>query len=103
MPVLSADTTIKIDGKLFVRRQLLLLIARANTNHKVQGPSVNSVVFAPQRHVGPGQAYVALLRVTRLQCLHVIHSNSVAEVPLVDVDVSSPPPTITSPLPRTMR
>ena len=37
---------------------------------------------------GPGQAYVALSRVTRLQRMHVIKIHPVAEPPLVNVDAS---------------
>ena len=49
---------------------------------------MDSLVYAPQKPFGSGQAYVALSRVTRLQGLHVINNDSDSELPLVDVNAS---------------
>jgi hypothetical protein len=88
VPVFPEDHTIVVEHKRFVRRQLPLVQARANTIHKAQGRSVDNLVYAPQRPFGPGQAYVALSRVTNLQGMYVIENDSNAELPLVDVNES---------------
>ena len=94
MPVLPEETTIKIDGQYFVRRQLPLVIARATSIYKAHGRSVDSLVYALQKSFGsdPDQAYVALSRVTRLEGLHDIKNDSdpklQSDSKLIDVNKS---------------
>ena len=58
------------------RNQFPLSLSYAITQHKAQGLSLkNAVIDIGDTILNPGQSYVALSRVTKLQGLHLINFN----------------------------
>lgn len=70
------DWKMKIDDKIwFTRSQIPLILAWASTTHKIQGATLTCAEMDIGNSFAPGQAYVALSRVSSLEGLSLSNRN----------------------------